>query len=230
MKALVGLPPLLALLLTAGCHWPGQPKQEDRPKREDEVTDFGKLFARNCAGCHGREGKLGPAPPLNDPMFLAIIPEDELWRVIREGRPGTPMPAFAREEGGPLTEEQVSALARGLLVRWGGRPLKVWPPPYLEPKEKADRGRGAKLFALACAACHGSKGQGGDDAGALNDPAFLALISDQALRRIIIPGRPDLGMPVYDDSDYRAPDFKPLTSEQIHDLVALLASWRAGGQ
>ena len=29
--------------------------------------------------------------------------------------------------------------------------------------------------------------------GAINAPAFLALISDQALRRIIITGRPDLG-------------------------------------
>ncbi len=228
MKALVWLPPLLAVLLV-GCHWPGQPKPEDRPLREDEVTDFGKLFAKHCAGCHGSEGKLGPAPPLNDKLFLAIVPDEELLRVVRDGRPGTPMPAFAREQGGPLTAKQVEAVARGLKPLWGGTPPKEKPPPYLAPKGAGDKERGAKLFAQACAACHGAKGQGGEEAGAINDPAFLALISDRALRRIIITGRPDLGMPVYNDSDYRAPDFKPLTSEQIHDLVALLAYWRVGG-
>jgi mono/diheme cytochrome c family protein len=232
MKAAVALtlgwlPPLLAVLL-AGCNWPGHPKPEDRPVPEDQVTDFGKLFARNCAGCHGGEGKLGPAPPLNDKLFLAIVPDDELLRVVREGRPGTPMPAFAREKGGPLTAKQVEALAQGLKPRWGGPPPKEKPPPYLAPKGAGDEKRGEQLFALACAACHGDKGQGAQQAGALNDRAFLALISNQALRRIVITGRPDLGMPIYSDSDWRSPKFQPLTSEQIHDLVALLASWRAG--
>ena len=59
--------------------------------------------------------------------------------------------------------------------------------------------------------------------------AFLALISDQALRRVIITGRRDLGMPDYSVSDWRSPKFEPLTSEQINDLVALLAGWRQGG-
>jgi cytochrome c oxidase cbb3-type subunit 3/ubiquinol-cytochrome c reductase cytochrome c subunit len=229
VKALVWLPPLLALLLTPGCHWPGQPKPNDRPVREDQVTDFGKLFAKHCAGCHGGEGKLGPAPPLNDALFLAIIPDEELLRVVREGRPGTPMPAFAREKGGPLTAKQVEAVARGIKPLWGGKPPKEKPPPYLPPKGAGDKERGAKLFALACAACHGEKGKGADEAGALNDIAFLALISDQELRRIIITGRRDLGMPDYTDTDYRSPDYKPLTSEQIQDLVALLAYWRVGG-
>jgi mono/diheme cytochrome c family protein len=218
----------LAVLL-AGCNWPGQPRPEDRPVPEDQVTDFGKLFARNCAGCHGGEGKLGPAPPLNDALFLAIVPDDDLLRVVREGRPGTPMPAFAREKGGPLTAKQVEAVAKGIKPRWGGTPPQEKPPPYLAPKGAGDAKRGEKLFALACAACHGEKGKGGEEAGALNDRAFLALVSDQALRRIIITGRPDLGMPDYTVTDYRSPDYKPLTSEQIHDLVALLAYWRVGG-
>jgi hypothetical protein len=77
--------------------------------------------------------------------------------------------------------------------------------------------------------CHGDQGQGGDDAGALKEPAFLALISDQALRRLVITGRPDLGMPAYDGTDGRGPRFRPLTSAEIDDVVALLASWRQGG-
>jgi len=84
------------------------------------------------------------------------------------------------------------------------------------------------VFARACAGCHGRQGQGGEH-GAINEPAFLALISDRALRRIVITGRPDLGMPAYDGTDGRPDDFPPLTSAQIDDLVALLASWRQGG-
>jgi mono/diheme cytochrome c family protein len=221
------LPPLLAVLLV-GCNWPGRPKPGDRPVPEDQVTDFGQLFAKHCAGCHGGEGKLGPAPPLNDKLFLAIIPDEELLRVVREGRPGTPMPAFARDKGGPLTAKQVEAVAQGIKPLWGGPAPQEKPPPYLAPKGKGDEKRGWNLFGLACAACHGEKGQGGEEAGAVNDRAFLAIISDQALRRIVITGRRDLGMPDYTDTDYRSPHYKPLTSEQIRDLVALLAAWRAG--
>ena len=27
--------------------------------------------SQNCAGCHGADGKLGPAPPIGDPVYLA---------------------------------------------------------------------------------------------------------------------------------------------------------------
>jgi hypothetical protein len=76
-------------------------------------------------------------------------------------------------------------------------------------------------------------------AGAINNAAFLALTSEQALRRTIIAGRPDLGMPPFDrvrKSDQpRAPlnplanPFKPLTNAEVTDLEALLAYWKVGG-
>jgi mono/diheme cytochrome c family protein len=221
-------------LLAAGCDLPGKPKPADRPKPADQVTDFGVLYATRCAGCHGADGKLGPAPPLNDPLFLAIVPDKELLRVIAEGRtvtPGqkSPMPAFAHDRGGPLTAQQVQILAKGIKVRWAGAAPTEQPPPYLPPPETGDKERGAKLFDLACAICHGDDGKGAEQAGAVNDPAFLALISDQALRRIVITGRGDLGMPDYSDPNWRSPKFKPLTSVEINDLVALLRSWQHGG-
>jgi mono/diheme cytochrome c family protein len=232
-KGIWRLVPLLAVL-AAGCDLPGKPREADRPEPADRVMDFGVLYQTRCAGCHGADGKLGPAPPLNDPVFLAIVPDAELRRVIREGRtvtPGqkSPMPAFAHDRGGPLTGAQVQVLAEGIKKRWGGAAPKEEPPPYLAPKEAGDQGRGATVFAVACAACHGDEGRGGEQAGAVNDRAFLALISDQALRRIIITGRRDLGMPDYSDVNWRAVEFEPLTSGQINDLVALLACWRQGG-
>ena len=91
----------LSLLWVVGCDWPGKPDPNDRPVPEEQVVDFATLFKNNCAGCHGAAGKLGPAPPLNDPLFLAVIPDAELLRVIGEGRMGTPMPAFARRRAVP---------------------------------------------------------------------------------------------------------------------------------
>jgi mono/diheme cytochrome c family protein len=225
----------LALLaaLAAGCDLPGKPREADRPVPADQVEDFDVLYSTHCAGCHGADGKLGPAPPLNDPLFLAIVPDAELLRVITEGRAVTPaqkslMPAFARDRGGPLTDAQVKVLAEGIKRRWAGEAPTEAPPPYLPPREPGDKERGAKLFDLACSACHGDEGKGTEQAGAVNEPSFLALISDQALRRMVITGRADLGMPDYSDSDWRSPKFKPLSSAEINDLVALLRYWRQG--
>jgi cytochrome c oxidase cbb3-type subunit 3/ubiquinol-cytochrome c reductase cytochrome c subunit len=146
------------------------------------------------------------------------------------------MPAFARDKGGPLTAPQLQALAKGIKERWGAtRPEAQSLPPYLAPAgaHGANKDGGARAFARACAGCHGSQGQGGkggeQQVGAINDQAFLALISDQALRRTVITGRPDLGMPAFDGNMGRPPEFRSLSSAEIDDLVALLVYWRRGG-
>jgi mono/diheme cytochrome c family protein len=229
--------PLLAALAT-GCDLPGRPDPDDRPVPADQVVDFNALYATHCAGCHGADGRLGPAPPLNDPLFLAIVPDTELLRVIAEGRGVTPaqkspMPAFADDRGGPLTAAQVKALAEGIKSRWGATRLELeLLPPYLAPAgaDGANKDEGERVFSRACGGCHGSHGQGGNvgerQVGAINDQAFLALISDQALRRYVITGRPDLGMPPFDDDTGRPPELRPLSCDEIDDLVALMAYWR----
>jgi mono/diheme cytochrome c family protein len=220
---------LFALFFLAGCDLPGKPNPDNEFVYPSKVSDFTKLYELNCAGCHGKTGQLGPAPPLKDRLFLAIVPDEELYRVIAEGRRGTPMPAFAKNKGGTLTDEQVKVLASTLKSGWGTERVDTSNvPPYSAPaaEAKPSKGAGQRIFARSCAGCHGSKGEGGPHAGAINDPAFLALISDQALRRIIITGRPDLGMPDYAQPEGREPGFKPLSSEEIEELVFLLASWR----
>jgi cytochrome c oxidase cbb3-type subunit III len=226
---------LLLLFIAPGCDFPGKPRLADKPVAADKVVDFVALYRQNCAGCHGIDGKLGPAPPLNDPVFLAVVPDSALLGVISEGRTGTPMPAFATQRGGALTDAQVRALASGIKPRWGATDKsRELAPPYsvTTGSGTGDKGRGARVFARACAPCHGPLGEGGENgaggAGAINDPAFLALISDQALRRYAITGRPDLGMPDYADKTGRTHDYQPMTSAEIVDLVALLASWRQG--
>jgi mono/diheme cytochrome c family protein len=136
------------------------------------------------------------------------------------------MPGFARAAGGSLTDEQARIVSAGIKVhfRAAGNALSTNYPPY--GVEKGDAQRGKEVFGRACAQCHGADGQGTKHAGAIHDAAFLALVSDQALRRIIITGRPDLQMPNYAESSGRPAGYQPLTSSEIDDLVALLAQWR----
>jgi cytochrome c oxidase cbb3-type subunit 3 len=218
-------------LAAAGCDvsLPGKPNPANRPVPPAERKDFAGLFAQNCSGCHGADGKLGPAPPLNDAIFLAIVPDDELLQVVADGRPGTPMPAFSKQHSGTLTDEQIKIIAEGLKLHFKQeKPPQADLPAYAltvhgEAASPESLQRGAALFAKACATCHS-----GDEGapGRLDNPALLTLFSDQALRRIIITGRPDLGMPSFADESGRDGSFKPLTAEDIDDLVALLAHWR----
>jgi cytochrome c oxidase cbb3-type subunit III len=233
---------LLALLaaLAAGCNFPGQPKTGDRYVPPQKERSFKVLFQQNCVGCHGAKGELGPAPPLSDKLFLALIPDTELQRVITEGRPGTLMPAFATGKGGHLTADQVKVLANGIKQRWGAvESAPSGAPPYLLARERPDgvgagnKEEGLMVFARACASCHGDHGQGGkhgdQSVGAINDPDFRALVSDQILRRFVITGRPDLGMPNYADATGRPKGFTPLTSQEVTNVAALLAGWRQVG-
>lgn len=221
--------------LGVGCdRLPGKPKESARYTPPEKVMDFAALFGLHCSGCHGADGKVGPAPPLNDALFLSIVPDFELRHVMEFGRHGTPMLGFSTEVGGPLTLQQIEVLVQGMRHNWGKKVDAKNLPVYrladatLEGGPTPSKEAGAKVFAHACADCHGQNGDGkGGTAGPVNDPAFLALISDQALRRYIITGRPDLGMPDYASTTGRSAEFKaPLSEKDIADLVALLASWR----
>src|SRR5579863_4563780 len=114
----VGLLSACALALTA-CNLPGRPTESDIVNRPSKNVDPVVLYKENCAGCHGADGKLGPAPPIGDPVYLALVDDNALRQVITKGRTGTPMSAFAESEGGMLTSEQVDAIVRGMRQRWG---------------------------------------------------------------------------------------------------------------
>jgi mono/diheme cytochrome c family protein len=162
-------------------------------------------------------------------MFLAIVPDAVLLQMVADGRPGTPMPAFSRKKGGTLTDEQVRAIATGIKSRWKAERPETPPPDYLvaADRTRGDVDQGRMVFDRACASCHGKDGLGGKDkVGPIHDPAFLALISDQAVRRFILTGRRDLKMPDFAGKAGRPPDFRPLSPTDVADLIALVSEWR----
>src|SRR5262245_13023390 len=109
---------LMLLILAMGCdQLPGKPTPEDRWIRATEVTDFSQLYALNCSGCHGADGRLGAARPLNDPLYLALVSDNTLHQMIAQGAPGTAAPASAQQVGGPPTAKQIDLLIEGMRSR-----------------------------------------------------------------------------------------------------------------
>ena len=206
---------------------PGRPKPDARELVPSEVVAFDTLYARNCAGCHGRDGRQGAARALNDPVYLALVPAEHVRQVIAVGVPGTAQPAFSLAAGGSLTDQQIDVLVRGIQDRWA-RPNTLAGqdiPPYDEAgapsRGAANAERGRVVFADTCARCHSDNGRG-PRGGSVTDPSYLALVSDQHVRTTVIAGRSDLGMP-----DWRGDGgTTPLTPQQVSDVVAWVVAQR----
>jgi mono/diheme cytochrome c family protein len=131
---------LVLLAITAiglPLYWLNEPgRQSGAVETFDEifVNRGADLFAPtadggyNCAGCHGAGGVGGQAPPftLTDDAgeFVATVTwqapalntvllrysVEELREILVYGRPGTPMPAWGTDGGGPLTTQQIDEL------------------------------------------------------------------------------------------------------------------------
>ena len=69
-----------------------------------------RLFANNCASCHGRAATGGSAPTLNAKQFLTSTSDEQARLLIAGGVSGTSMPAWSLDFGGPLTDEQIRQL------------------------------------------------------------------------------------------------------------------------
>jgi mono/diheme cytochrome c family protein len=212
-----------ALAVTTAC---GDHKPVDSEViAPNKITDFGLLYARNCAGCHGTEGKGGAAIALGDPVYLAIADDSTIRRVTADGVQGTSMPAFAQHSGGMLTDDQINVILRGIRTRWALSNVDALhgsdAPPYAA-QSPGDSKRGASTYGIYCSSCHGGDGHGGKQASSIVDGSFLALVSDQHLRTTVIVGRPELGAP-----DWRGDvPGRPMSPGDISDVVAWLVAQR----
>ena len=214
----------LAATLAWGCGAPhGQPNKSSEVLPPKEILAFGTLFAENCAGCHGADGRGGAAIALANPVYLAIADDSAIRKVITNGVRGTAMPAFAESAGGFLTDAQIDVLTKDIRSRWSQQGvLDAAAAPSYAPKSAGDAHRGEVAYKTYCESCHGPGGGGGRKGSAITEDSFLALVSDQGLRTIVIAGRPELGAP-----DWRGDlPGKPMSDQEVTDVVAWLASRR----
>jgi cytochrome c oxidase cbb3-type subunit 3 len=214
---------VLSLLLSA-CSSPlGRPSKDSEVPAPSEIRGFTTLYAENCAACHGLEGRGGAAIALADPVYLAVVDESAMRNIIADGVRGTSMPPFAQSAGGILTDQQVDVITSGIRSRWSRPGILdgANPPPYAA-KSSGDVQRGEVSYSTYCSSCHGPLGQGGPKGSAITNDSFLALVSDQGLRTVVIAGRPELGAP-----DWRGNvSGKSMSDQEITDVVAWLASHR----
>jgi cytochrome c oxidase cbb3-type subunit III len=212
---------VMGMIGLSGCdQLPGKPKPSDRWQPPEAEKNFKVLFTGNCQGCHAGETNIGASISMRDPLYLAIIPRDVLRKVIAEGVAGTTMPGFLQANGGALTDEQVDSIVNGILD-WGksAQITKTNLPSY--SAALGDANRGSEVYNRFCASCHGQVGQNGK-AGSILQADYLQLVSDQYLRSVTIAGRPELGMPNYQNL---VPN-QPMSEQDIADIVAWLASHR----
>ena len=192
------------------------------------------LYAENCAVCHGLNGEgIGATPPLNAPG-LQSMPFDELYKIIARGRFDTAMPAWSKEDGGPLSDYQIGELVALIqsgnwketgnrVVNLGLAPLIPFTtdpdPALLEAVGSLPDGvtlqTAITIYASQCVACHGADGLGTGIAPALNDPDVREKTVEE-LTRTITYGNAGTLMAGWSNV---------LTPEEISAMVTLVQRW-----
>ena len=218
VRTILLLIPLISLVSGLGCNRKiGPPNDQEELLRPENVTSFDRLYKQNCSACHGENGSGGPALDLANPNYQAFVDNASLKRWITFGMPGTQMPAFGEPAGGFLTPQQVDVLVAGMRTRWNHKDQNATDMPPYSSSAAGNVEHGQDTFQVSCSSCH-QQGQ-----QKITDASYLALVSDQSLRSIVIAGRPDLGHP---DWKQVRPG-RPLTDQDVSDVIAYLHSLRS---
>ena len=142
-------------------------------EHDEELAHFGEIVfsdnpaepaAAGCAQCHGADGTGGTADsPVIGPNLHSRSIADKLrvnphyvrlavsyGGVVVSGNVNSPMPAWSREVGGPLNDQQIEAVVE-LVTGWAMEAAEQ-PAEDVEDTPEA----GAEVFAGAgCTSCHG---------------------------------------------------------------------------
>jgi mono/diheme cytochrome c family protein len=95
------------LVASAAAPSPGPESSHSSP-RTDQLG--AQVFGKNCAQCHGAEGKgvgAKQTPDFTSPAIQASLSGAAVIKIVRVGKPGTEMPAWR----GKLSEAEINAVA-----------------------------------------------------------------------------------------------------------------------
>jgi putative heme-binding domain-containing protein len=136
---------VLALGLVGG----GTARAENPFAGQPEAAAAGRaLYSTACAACHGTNGEGGRGPNVADGRIVRRLRDDDLFRSIQKGVPGTEMIAF------PFPEDQIWQLVTFI------RSLSA---PAFDARVGGDAQAGAAVFhgKGGCVQCHAIAGRGG---------------------------------------------------------------------
>jgi mono/diheme cytochrome c family protein len=185
-----------------------------------------QIYADNCAVCHGAdgEGRIGAVLAKDWP---SIRPDLASREAIAKGVPGSVMPAWSQENGGPLTDEEINAVV-SYILSWqtGGAPAYTpaatatsFPEISPIPEIEGDPNQGAVLYEENCTVCHGAQGEG--RIGATLAKEWPAIRPDLTISSTIASGIEGTTMPAWSQAFGG-----PLSQEDINDIVAYILSWQ----
>jgi mono/diheme cytochrome c family protein len=200
--------------------WPTDRLRSERLGEREFSTDGATLYGTFCAACHGQSGEgmrypgMAPFPAVGSPDFLSLACDDFLAETVRHGRPGRRMPPW----GDQLRAAEIAALVSHVRVLGGVECRKDPRPPRWV---RGDAEQGKRIYASACAGCHGPKGEGGEGP-MLANPVLQRSATDGYLADTIARGRRGTGM-----SGFAAPTpTRPaLSAEEIESVVTFLRTW-----
>jgi cytochrome c oxidase cbb3-type subunit 3 len=173
---------------------------EDLAKNPEVVKTGQRLFAINCAICHGSDARGNTGyPNLTDQDWLYGGTPDKIKETLTNGRNGMMPPmGAALGENGP---QDVAAYVLS----------------FTDPKgSSGDAAIGKEKFNTVCAACHGADAKGNPMLGApnLTDNVWLYGGSEEIIMETINGGRHGK-MPAFKDT---------LSPEKIHVLASYIYS------
>jgi mono/diheme cytochrome c family protein len=263
--ATLGLLILSGLLLT-GYSFVEPRRQAEATARQEGIAIHRGIenFTTLCISCHGVDGTGAVVPGQSSPLVAPALNRPDLRpdpndkdafterynfvnKTIHRGRTGTPMPAWGREDGGSLLDEQIHEIT--LLIVKGdtviqGKP--AWELATEISREKIAHGApepqrptedvsmlspeaqaGGRIFTGkgGCVGCHNA-GSGGGATG----PNLSHVGTDGASRKPGMDAAAYISESIHDPQAYLVSGFPPLmpsfrgtlTEEEINNVVQFL--------
>ncbi|MCQ6272798.1 c-type cytochrome [Pseudarthrobacter sp. R1] len=205
---------LMGLLITGGLYAVATTVNEAKASTNafsaDDVEEGGKLFAANCATCHG----IGASGSQAGPSLVGVGAASVDFQVGTGRMPMQMNGPQALEKPLQFNDEQTRQLAAYVASLGAGPAL----PEEGLLDEKGDAAAGGELFRTNCAMCHNAAAAG----GALTRGKFAPALKDTSGKHIyeaMVTGPQN--MPVFSDSN--------ITPEGKRDIITFLKQIETSG-
>jgi len=140
----------LAYATLAGLSVHSHAQQSSKSSGDKNITEGKQIFTTTCAACHGLDGGGGErGPDISHRREVQRLSDRALLQIVREGVPGTRMPAFGSL--GAASTQSVVRYLRSLQGQTAAATLSGNP----------DNGKVLFFGKAGCSQCHMANGQGG---------------------------------------------------------------------
>jgi len=205
---------LMGLLVTGGLYavatTVNQAKADTTTFSASDAQEGGKLFAANCATCHG----MGASGTKDGPSLVGVGAAAVDFQVGTGRMPMQMNGPQAQEKPRQFNDQQTQELA-AYIASLGAGPAV---PDASLLDGKGDAAKGGELFRTNCAMCHNAAAAGGALTRGKFAPA-LAGVSGQHIYEAMATGPQN--MPVFSDAN--------ISSEGKRDIITFLKQIEANG-